>query len=106
MIAAAPDKSSQLGLLSVVLSSLQTDPGVEISPALKEHTLAVLKAAAAITADPRTIAATTSPEAIELANRIQGDVTLHQRLQQLRSFDAIRPEVAAEILRSLRPVAA
>lgn len=106
MIAATPDMSSCLGLLSAVLRSLQSEPGAEISPALKEHTFAVLKAAAAITADPRTIAADTMAEAIELAQKLQGDPALSRRLGQLADFSAIRPEVAAEVLRSLRSIAA
>ena len=46
------------------------------------------------------------PEAIELAFRIQGNPALRQRLEQLTAFDAIQPEVAKDILRSLRPIAA
>jgi len=105
MLAATPDNTSRLGLLSVVLRSVDANAGAEISAALKDHVFTILRTAAQITANPTSISASTSPEAIELAFRIQGKPALRQRLEQTAAFDAIQPEVAKEVLQSLQPVA-
>jgi hypothetical protein len=89
-----------------VLRSVDENARADISDVLKTHIVEVLQSAARITANPHAIAADTLPEAIELAYRIQGNQALRQRLEQLTAFDAIQPEVAKDILRSLRPIAA
>jgi hypothetical protein len=106
MLAATPNSDSRLELLSVVLRSVDDRACAEISAALKDQVYLILHTAAQITANPGAIDANTVPEAIELAFRIRSNPALAQSLSQLRAFDAIRPDIVKDILKSLRPVAA
>jgi hypothetical protein len=106
MIAAAPDSSSQLGVLDIVMRSVDANNPMRISDALKTHVLEILKTAARIADHSEAIGVGTPPEAIELALKIQSDLDLLQRIRQLQQFDGIEQTIAKRILKSLTPLAA
>lgn len=106
MLAAAADRNSALGLFQLILRSVDTNPTVEISEALKQHVVEVLRTALQIAADPRTIGPNTTAEAIELALRLRGHTALTNRIAHVRAFDNIHADLAKELLKSLQAVAA
>lgn len=106
MLAAAADRNSALGLFQLVLRSVDTNPRVEISDAVKQHVVDVLQTALQIAADPRSIGPDTTAEAIELALRLRGHNSLTDKIAAVRAFDNIRADLAKELLKSLQAVAA
>lgn len=106
MLAATSDPVSRLGLLSVILRSINEQAAERISTSLKERAFLIIHAAAEISANPAAISADTSPEAIELAFKLRSNPALSKQLSQLNAFDAIRPEIAQDVLKALQPSAA
>lgn len=106
MLKAAPDRNSALGLLQLVLRSVETNASVQLSDTLKGHVVEVLRAAIQIASDPRTIGPDTPAEVIELALRLRGHEELTRRIEGIRAFDNIKADLAKDLLKSLRPVAA
>lgn len=104
MLAATSRRDSPTWLFEVVLRSASTTPGV--GQALRAHALEVLRTACDIAADPRSISASTLPEAIELALCLRGDPRLSVRLNELKSVESIQGDVAQKLLQAVAPVAA
>jgi len=106
MLAAAPNRDSALGLLQVVLRSVETHPAVQISNALKDHVVLVLQSASQITSNPANIRPETPAEAIELALHIRGHQSLTDEIAHIQAFENIRSDFAKELLKSLQSIAA
>lgn len=106
MLAAAADRNSALGLFQLVLRSVDTNPTVDISDALKQRVVEVLRTALQISADPKTIGPDTTAEALELALRLRGHKTLTDKIAHVHAFNNIHADLAKELLKSLQAVAA
>ncbi len=106
MLAAASNRSSALSLFQVVLRAADDQPAVQVSGALRKHAIDVIRQAVQITSDPRAINAATAREAIELALQLRENKSLSQKLAAMPALDAISPELAKEVLASLKPSAA
>lgn len=106
MLAAAADRDSALSLFQLVLKSVDTKPTVEVSEALKKHVVEVLTLATQIAADPKKIGPETPAEAIELALMLRGHAGLTEKISRVRAFENLHGELAKELLKSLRAVAA
>lgn len=106
MLAATPDRNSSLGLFEVVLRSVETQPAVQVSDALKGHVIEVLKAALSVASNPATIKSDTPSEAIELALLIRRNHELQHRLSTIGSFENLRSDLAKDLLRSIHSIAA
>ena len=103
MLAAVPESNSALGLLQVVLTSISHQQEVEISDALKNHVIEVLRLASDVAINPKTISSKTPSEALELALRMRGHKDLCNQISQIKSFNGIHTDVAEKLLDSLRP---
>lgn len=106
MLAATPDTTSRLGLLSLVLESISGSASDTVPETLKIHALSVLKSAAEIDRDPQTINRETPTEAIELALAMAGHTAVLGKMSALQALDGLHPEDAKEILNSIQPLAA
>jgi|GEM_PF-5925840 len=105
MLAAATNRSSSLGLLQVVLRTVEGH-GTQVSDQLRSHTIELLQQATSVVANPRAINAGTPKEAIELALHIRDVPALSTKLAAVKAFDALSPELVRDLLETLQPSAA
>jgi hypothetical protein len=106
MLAAAPDRTSVLGLFALVLQSASAQQPVDVSDALKQRVVDVLNAAVGVAANPAAIRQDTPAEAIELALRLRGHEDLLQRLVAVGLWENLEPALAKDLLESLQRIAA
>ncbi len=106
MLAAKPNRTSSLRLFEVVLRAYEQKAGPQVSDPLRTHALQVIREAVLISGDPGLISATTAREAIELALRLRDLPTLSGRLAAVPPAAPMPPDLAQELLTSLRPLAA
>lgn len=106
MLKAAPDRKGALGLLQMVLTSVERNHTEQLSDTLKKHVIEVLNTASLIAEDPKLIGPNTPAEAIELALRLRGHKTLTHQISAVRRFDSIKADLAKDLLKSLRTIAA
>jgi len=106
MLAAKPNRTNSLRLFEVVLRAFEQKAEPQVSDPLRTHALRVVHEALLIAGNPALINATTGREAIELALRLRDLPTLSGRLAAVPQAAPMPPELAQELLTSLRPLAA
>ena len=100
MLAAIPDNPRPLELVRLILSMV-ADDGQSIPPQLKEFLVTVITEAKAVSIDPDQVANIKYPEAIQLALEMKMVDTLASSLEQVTTFESIRPELASHMLMTM-----